>query len=170
MALDRNKKKDNKKATATGKSLIPSYTNLIDQVRSAAEAMDRLRKETSIGNPVYAVKRKIVRKNAAVAGEAMVSILDAMSPVIKRTGEIDTLGKIIGSFSDMKSGGFVKFMRGVIGILSDKRLSKDLEKPLTNMKSIMDILKGLPTKDLANITKDISSVAADLRKTVLQYL
>ena len=167
MALDRNKKKDNKKATATGKSLIPSYTNLIDQVRSAAEAMDRLLKETSIGSPVYAVKMKIVRKNAAVAGEAMVSILDAMSPVIKRNGEIDTLGKIIGSFSDMKSGGFVKFMRGVIGILSDKRLSKDLEKPLTNMKSIMDILKGLPTKDLANITKDISSVAADLRKTVV---
>lgn len=160
MAAKSNGKSNGKKKTSgSGRSAIPSYTNLIDQVRSAAAAIDRLLEEMSIGSPVYMVRMKIVRKNASEAGEAVMSILDAMSPIIKRNGELDALEKTIMSFDRVNPDGFVKFMRGMVGVLSDRRLNKDIEKPLANMKSIMDILKGLPTKDLA---KDIGSMASDL--------
>lgn len=160
MAAKSNGKSNGKKRTAgSGESAIPSYTNLIDQVRSAAAAIDRLLEEMSIGSPVYMVRMKIVRKNASEAGEAVMSILDAMSPIIKRNGELNALEKTIMSFDRVNPDGFVKFMRGMVGVLSDRRLNKDIEKPLANMKSIMDILKGLPTKDLA---KDIGSMASDL--------
>lgn len=160
MAAKGNGKSNGKKKTSgSGRSAIPSYTNLIDQVRSAAAAIDRLLEEMSIGSPVYMVRMKIVRKNASEAGEAVMSILDAMSPIIKRNGELDALEKTIMSFDRVNPDGFVKFMRGMVGVLSDRRLNKDIEKPLANMKSIMDILKGLPTKDLA---KDIGSMASDL--------
>lgn len=165
MAAKSNGKSNGKKRTAgSGESAIPSYTNLIDQVRSAAAAIDRLLEETSIGSPEYMVRMKIVRKNASEAGEAVMSILDAMSPIIKRNGELNAFGKTIMSFDKVNPDGFVKFMRGMADVLSDRGLNKDLAQPLENMKAMIDIITGVgdasAVKNMAKISDLMENITS----------
>lgn len=170
MASKFGSKQNAKKAKTSSK--IAGYDNVILQVKSAVESLDKFISATAIGKPTYVIKMSIVKTNVKVFAGTIIAMLDAMKPVLGRTADIKLLSRVVDSFSNINPDGFVKFLKGITGVMSDKKLqrnAKDMTAIAVGIAEIIGAIKDIGNSDIGKniqIISDIMDKAPDAMKTI----
>lgn len=170
MASKFGPKQKTKKTKASSK--IAGYDNVILQVRSAVETLDKFISATAIGKPTYVIKMSIVKANVGVFAGTITAMLDAMKPVLNRTADIKSLTGVVESFSKINPDGFIKFLKGITGVLSDKKLqknTKNMSEVAVGMAEIIGAIKDIGNSDVGKniqLISDVMDKTPDAMKTI----
>lgn len=151
----------------TGNGSIPSYDNLIDQVRQLSDSLGGLVTDTAIGKKDFAKTAKLITANITALKGVYFSLADAMKDITASNKGADGGGITNKDIRQMKA------FLGILGMMGDAKMVKTSAAVAKNVqaigKALADVVKKLGGKNSGKTKDGIKNLAdiIDLLKKIV---